>query len=317
MSCGAVPRAYAVSRSKGLLLSLALVQRRVRNMHHHSRRRIPVTWLRRSTCVLVLLACARRASAQKPVADSAQAAQRFVETFYRWYAPKAVAATREPAAAVALRERRSVLDQALARALAADLSAQAKVRDEIVGLDADPFLNSQDPCEASAVGSAMRKYGGFRVPVFAICGGKRTPTPVAFADVRAARGRWTIVDVLGADGTTSLAATLRQLASERREHAKGAATSATKRPHDAPASPDAIRPNGVGTVENGKVDAISGDTYVDRSTTRRHGAPRGCSARATGRRSDIPRRGPDDAPVAERAPSDLARSHGNCLDATL
>jgi hypothetical protein len=175
-----------------------------------------VYWHRSLTTIALCVTGALPAAAQSAVGDSAKAAQRFVGAFYAWYAPVALTANREPGAMIALRRRRTALAPALAKALAADLAAQARVPGEIVGLDADPFLNSQDPCETATVGAALRDGGAFRVPVFAICGGTRTPQPVAFAKVQVVKGRWVIADIFGADNTTSLAATLQQLATERR-----------------------------------------------------------------------------------------------------
>jgi hypothetical protein len=70
----------------------------------------------------------------------------FVQNFYDWYAPIAHDDKRRGRAwDVALKEKIQVFDAKLAKDLAEDSAAQEKSKDDIVGLDWDPFLNSQDP----------------------------------------------------------------------------------------------------------------------------------------------------------------------------
>lgn len=82
----------------------------------------------------------------------------FVQEFYGWYTAlyRRNDRTHEARTAmdIALRERPKAFDSDLLRMLRKDSAAQAKARD-IVGLDFDPFFNSQDPSpkfEARRVG---------------------------------------------------------------------------------------------------------------------------------------------------------------------
>ena len=175
------------------------------------------TLLRSSVGALLLVVGASVVSpAQQAPADSSRAARAFVEAFYRWYVPVASAEHRGPADAIALKERRAAFSSELYRALKADVDAQAKVAGEIVGLDSDPFLNSQDPCERFAIGTAVRRRDMYRVQFFAVCDGKRLDRPSALAEVRAADGHWEFVNFYDANGKNDLLATLKLLAADRR-----------------------------------------------------------------------------------------------------
>jgi hypothetical protein len=175
--------------------------------------------LLRSSVGAVLLAVggAIVSPAQQAPADSSQAARSFVEAFYRWYVPVASVEHKGPADAVALKERRAAFSSDLYRALKADIDAQAKVVGEIVGLDSDPFLNSQDPCERFAIGTVVRRRDMYRVQFFAVCEGKRLDRPSALAEVRAANGHWEFVNFYDANGKNDLLATLNLLAADRRK----------------------------------------------------------------------------------------------------
>src|SRR5262245_41509392 len=82
--------------------------------------------------------------------DSALAAssREFVQKFYKSYVPKALAGHTGPAWQFAIDNMSASFDGGLLEALKDDLAAQAQSSgDDIVGLDFDPFLNSQDPAK--------------------------------------------------------------------------------------------------------------------------------------------------------------------------
>ena len=82
-------------------------------------------------------------------------AERAVAQFYQWYVPLAHDST--DAGMRAVRERSAFFPTSLVVALRADSLANALSPDEVVGLDGDPFLNSQDPCERYApIGTVQR-----------------------------------------------------------------------------------------------------------------------------------------------------------------
>jgi len=171
--------------------------------------------LRSSISVVLLVAGASLAAQQAP--DSSKAARAFVEAFYRWYVPVAAADHQGPADAIAVKQKRTLFSPELYRALKADLDAQAKVSGEIVGLDSDPFLNSQDPCTGFEIGAVTRRRDSFRVQFFAVCDGKRVENPSVLAEVRAATGHWEFINFYDAIGKNNLLATLKILAADRRK----------------------------------------------------------------------------------------------------
>ncbi len=91
--------------------------------------------------------------------DDEKSCKDFVQGFYDWYVPHALADNKGPAWGLALKARESAFTPELLRAIGADLDAQAKSSgDDIVGLDFDPFLNSQDPDKRYVTG-AVRLEG--------------------------------------------------------------------------------------------------------------------------------------------------------------
>jgi hypothetical protein len=131
---------------------------------------VPTPFLRSTVALLVLILTApplRAAEASAP----ASRAKAFVASFYAWYQggkkPQDVAAV--------LRAKKDALAPELYRALQQDLAAARKVKDEVVGLDFDPFLNTQEETPALAVGDAVADGGTYRVPA-AEPGGKARVT---------------------------------------------------------------------------------------------------------------------------------------------
>jgi acetyl esterase/lipase len=100
-----------------------------------------------------------------------ESALRFVRDFYAWYRP---AAEKAGAEEEALRNRAELFTPGLLTALKEDLAASKKNGSEIVGLDFDPFLNSQDPCPRYDVGGARIEGGRALVDVKGDCVGEKT-----------------------------------------------------------------------------------------------------------------------------------------------
>ncbi len=141
--------------------------------------------------------------------------KQFVQSFYDWYAPKSVDATQGPGWAVALRERRSNFTPELSRAIAADLAAQSKTSGEIVGLDFDPFLGSQDPCESYETGRVTQSRRAYSVEVFAICNGKRSERPDVLVVLSRQQNAWVFTN-FSYPGGGDLLSVLKALRNQRR-----------------------------------------------------------------------------------------------------
>jgi len=89
--------------------------------------------------------------AQAPITEKASAGI-FVQKFYDWYVPLYNAPTKlkpkgvscDCADIIALKQKPEYFDPILLKAILDDSNAQAKVKDDDVGLDFDPFLSAQD-----------------------------------------------------------------------------------------------------------------------------------------------------------------------------
>jgi hypothetical protein len=95
--------------------------------------------------LLLLLPFGVHAQVQR-VQPTPESVRGFVQGFYDWYVPKALDHKIFRAWDLALKTKSSVFSPELAQALREDSAAQDKAeKGELVGLDFDPFLNSQDP----------------------------------------------------------------------------------------------------------------------------------------------------------------------------
>jgi hypothetical protein len=126
--------------------------------------------------------------------ESSKSLRRFVQSFYDWYVPITLRNNPGPAGNVVLTDRAASLDSELLRALAADSAAQAKAPGYIVGLDFDPFLNTQDPDDHYVVGNTRRQSKRYFVDVYSVRSGKRSDKPDVIAELTWLRGSWVFVN---------------------------------------------------------------------------------------------------------------------------
>ncbi len=161
---------------------------------------------------LILSASAAPLAAQRPASRAvADSVRQFVQVFYNWYSP-------DPNYFRVLAERPSVLSRPLLEALRADSAASARSPGEIVGLDWDPFVNSQDPCPHYEAGKVTEWRGTYRVELFGTCSGPSREKPDVIAELSRLGGGWRFVNIRDARGEADLLGSLRTLA---RERAKG------------------------------------------------------------------------------------------------
>jgi hypothetical protein len=133
-------------------------------------------------------------------------AQSFVQDFYRRHLTEDAVLKAKPA----------LLTPALQRELKEDYDASAKSPDEIVGLDFDPFLNTQDPCERYEVGKVtMHGTDRASAEIYSVCEGKRSPKPDVIADVVFANGRWQFDNFHYPDSHEDLLSVLKKLKKDR------------------------------------------------------------------------------------------------------
>ena len=140
----------------------------------------------------------------------------FVQQFYDWYIASAVNGQhKDPACEVALKKKPEVFGAELAHALRADIEAQSKSPHDLVGLDSDPFLNSQDPCEKYEVGAIAKNGATYSVEVFPVCEGQRSKKSRVVAVVAQVNGLWRFVNFKYSDQPGDLLQRLRLLKKER------------------------------------------------------------------------------------------------------
>lgn len=121
---------------------------------------------------------------------------RAVQAFYDWYVPRAVAPG--PTDVVLLAATRGPLpfDSLLVHWLRVDASARARADGEVVGLDGDPYLNAQDPCEGYHVSAVRARGAELLVDVIGRGGCPPHDTPDVTVVLTRVQGRWTVRDFL-------------------------------------------------------------------------------------------------------------------------
>ena len=140
----------------------------------------------------------------------------FVQGFYDWYVPIANKHNDVPSSDIALKQKASLFSPQLLTALREDSEAQAKVSGEIVGIDWDPFLNSQDPAKHYQVGLIMKKGATYMVDVHSIQDGKKSPKADVIVEVGQKDGKWFFVNFHMPEGG-DLLSSLELLKKERQE----------------------------------------------------------------------------------------------------
>ena len=145
--------------------------------------------------------------------------RKFVEDFYKWYVPMAARPHSEDASNIALKKKSSAFSAELLKALKEDALAASKSPGEIVGLDWDPFLNSQSQIDRCVIGNITAKNGAFRVDIYDVLAGKKDKKPAIIAEVKQENGHWIFVNFWNPDGG-NLLSELRELSKSRKKTPK-------------------------------------------------------------------------------------------------
>ncbi len=144
------------------------------------------------------------APAAKPDDASEQSARLFVQRFYDWYLQRVLAASEQQQKSPkakdfgfidGVRQRPTWFSAELRRLLEEDMVAARRCSSEQVGIDWDPFLETQDPSPAYTASKVERTPQGFRVSVD--FHDKQTgvvETPMAQADISFVDRHWIFVD---------------------------------------------------------------------------------------------------------------------------
>jgi len=137
-------------------------------------------------------------------------ARKFVQSFYDWYVVEVEKTHRGPWDVI-LKPRRTSFSPILLNALHEDALAAAKAKGELVGLDFDPFLNSQDPDKHYFAGKVEMK-GSFLL--VSVSSGKPSAKPIVTAKIENHNGQWRFTNFLYPD-SGNLLGVLKQLKTDR------------------------------------------------------------------------------------------------------
>jgi len=151
-----------------------------------------------------------------PPSDSVlTSAVHFVEAFYDWYLADLGSSFR-----IAIEDSSALFAPALVRGLRADEEAKAQNPGYLVGLEADPFLSSQDPCDTYRVGPARRDGTSILVDVRGDCYRRQDTRADVVAELAKSPSGWVFVNFryprLDSDLMTDLAALERIREASRR-----------------------------------------------------------------------------------------------------
>jgi hypothetical protein len=143
-------------------------------------------------CVLLSsLAIGQQRSQQEVI----KSCREFVETFYAWYVAKALSHGPVPASDLALKHRPYVFSSKLFQQLSEDSDAEKKAPGDLVGLDFDPFLATQDfPAERYVAERITMKDGRYWVEVHGVRNGKESELPDVTPELIVRNGRWIFVN---------------------------------------------------------------------------------------------------------------------------
>lgn len=169
-------------------------------------------------CVIFLWAAPLQARAYPKDGQAVRKSVRsFVQEFYAWYVPIALRDNPVPASDIALKQKPSAFSQELFSALKEDSEAQAKAKGYIVGIDFDPFLACQDPCEKYEAGGVAKKGKVYRVDIYGICSGQNHKRLFVVAELARSHGSWVFVNFRYPDVHDNLLSILRRLRRARQE----------------------------------------------------------------------------------------------------
>ena len=141
-------------------------------------------------------------------------ARRFVQEFFDWYVAYSARATGAAWDSVEV-ERPGVLGGDLVRALRGDAAGRAGREGEVAGLDFDPFLNAQDPCDRYEARAVETSGDALHVSVHGTCADARQEGPDVVAVVVRREGRWQISNFIYPEGKADLLDVLQWMRDER------------------------------------------------------------------------------------------------------
>ncbi|HEY3780580.1 MAG TPA: hypothetical protein VGL56_05815 [Fimbriimonadaceae bacterium] len=163
----------------------------------------------------LLSSCLALSSVARKTQSGTESVHKWVQGFYDWYVPAAIKDNSDPGSYIALKKRGSDFSAALVNGLKEDLAASIKSKDEVVGLDFDPFLDSQDPCDHYKVEKISEKGGMYSVEAYGIREGKEETTASVIAEVAKVNGKFQFKNFVYPEAKSDLLSVLKQLKADR------------------------------------------------------------------------------------------------------
>jgi hypothetical protein len=148
----------------------------------------------RSALAALLCFVASALPGQQASTTDADSARRIVQRFYDWYVPRAAKPGGRDVVMQAAAHGPLPFAPELVRWLRIDSTARAKTPNEINGLDGDPYLNAQDPCDAYSARSVNASGKAFLVNVVGHGGCPAHSTPDIVVEIGRVDGRWTMLE---------------------------------------------------------------------------------------------------------------------------
>jgi hypothetical protein len=148
-------------------------------------------------CCLLAGVGSLSARAQQSAQGQEGSCRRFAQEFYDWYAPITQKETGSPAWDTALQVKRDAFSPHLFRVLKADSEAQARAKGELVGLDFDPFVNSQDPADHYEARRLVIKANRCSVEVWRDSPSdtaEKSTKPAVVAELAMSNGHWVFIN---------------------------------------------------------------------------------------------------------------------------
>jgi len=128
------------------------------------------------------------------VPDPQDSVGKFVQKFYDWYGILSHKNSKLTPDVRAITEKAQMFSARLIASLKKDYEASSKHPEEIVGLDWDPFLCSQELEGRYEVGKIKKQGQNYLVELYGVSGGKRNPEPNVIAEVAQSGDHWIFVD---------------------------------------------------------------------------------------------------------------------------
>ncbi len=148
--------------------------------------------------------------------DQKESCRKFVGEFYVWYLKHSNGGPLDKA----VKLKKANFSPQLLRALEEDRRAAEKSPHEIVGLEFDPVLNSQDFAEKYIPGKVTQKGGRFLVEVHSVYDGKKSEVPAVTPELRHEGSRWVFINFhyKYENKSDDLLSMLKQLKADRAKH---------------------------------------------------------------------------------------------------